>query len=327
MKILVAVYSQLGFWNLPEAHVARLRADFPQHSVLHATSPEQALERIPEADVVFMSELRPPQFAAARRLRWVHSPAAGVGGMLFPELVASPVIVTNSRGLGAATIAEHVLAVTLAMFRRLPIMFAKQHARQWAQAEAFGPPAPRTIAGSRVLVVGMGAIGKVVARHFLALGAAVTGIRRQGARSTDTTAIRIERPDRLLNLLPQADVVVIAAPQTRETRGLIGAGELAAMRADALLVNVSRGKIIDQAALVRALTDGTIGGAALDVFEREPLGQDSPLWSMPNVLVTPHMAGFRAEHWDDVTALFSENLRRFVEGRELLNVVDKVAGY
>lgn len=327
MNILVGVYSELGFWNLPSHHVTRLREAFPGHTFLHATSHADTMAMIPDADVVFMSELRSPQFNAARRVRWIHSPAAGVGGMLSPELAASPVVLTNSRGLGATTIAEHVLAVTLAMWRHLPMVFAKQQARQWAQAEAFGPPAPRTIAGARVLVIGMGSIGAVVAQHFAALGATVTGLRRRASRAHDVPGVRIESPDRLLDLLPWSDIVVIAAPQTSETRGLMGARALAAMRRDALLVNVSRGKIIDQAALVEALADGTLGGAALDVFEREPLPADSPLWTMPNVLVTPHMAGFRVEHWDDVIALFSDNLRRFVEGRELRNVVDKVAGY
>lgn len=325
MKILVGVYSELGFWNLPAHHVMRLGEAFPDQTVLHATSHADTMAMIPDADIVFMSELRGAQFTAARKVRWIHSPAAGVGGMLSPELVASPVVLTNSRGLGATAIAEHVLAVTLAMFRRLPMVVTKQQARQWAQAEAFGPPAPRTIAGSRVLVIGLGAIGGDVARHFVALGAQVTGLRRRAAHTHPS--IRVEPPDRLLSVLPDADIVVIAAPLTRETRGLIGERELAAMRRDALIVNVSRGKIIDQAALIGALAAGTIGGAALDVFEHEPLAADNPLWSMPNVLVTPHMAGFRAEHWDEVIALFAENLRRFVEGRELLNVVDKVAGY
>ena len=325
MNLLVGVYSELGFWNLPVHHVTRLREAFPDHTFLHATSHADTMTLIPDADVVFMSELRAPQFSAARRVRWIHSPAAGVGGMLSPELVASPVVLTNSRGLGATAIAEHVLAVTLAMLRRLPMVVAKQQARQWAQAEAFGPPAPRTIAGSRVLVIGMGAIGGDVARHFVALGAQVTGLRRRAAHTHPS--IRIEPPDRLLSVLPDADIVVIAAPLTRETRSLIGERALAAMRRDALIVNVSRGKIIDQVALLAALAACTIGGAALDVFEHEPLPTESALWTMPNVLVTPHMAGFRAEHWDDVIALFSDNLRRFVEGRELRNVVDKAAGY
>jgi len=137
----------------------------------------------------------------------------------------------------------------------------------------------------------------------------------------------VEPPDRLLELLPGADVVVIAAPQTRDTWGLIGAAELAAMRRDALLVNVSRGKLVDEAALASALARTPTLGAALDVFEQEPLPPDSPLWSLPNVLITPHVSGSRPDHWDAVTDLFEDNLRRFESGRPLLNVVNKEAGY
>src|SRR5205814_1162443 len=193
--ILVGIYSPFASWNIPAAHVARLRELFPQHTILHATSEQQALELIPRAQIAFMSEVRPNQLAAAGALEWIHSPAAGVGGMLFPALIDSPVIMTNSRGISAITITEHVLAVVL-----------------------------------------------------------------------------------VLALLPSADIVVLAAPQTTETRGLIGRRELEAMPRDAILVNVSRGKLVDEAELAEALARGTIGGAALDVFEREPLPPESPLW-------------------------------------------------
>ncbi|HEX6975599.1 MAG TPA: NAD(P)-dependent oxidoreductase, partial [Vicinamibacterales bacterium] len=209
LVVLVGVYSELGFWNLPAHHVARLREAFPEHIFLHATTHADTMAMIGDADVVFMSELRSPQFNAARKVRWIHSPAAGVGGMLSPELVASPVILTNSRGLGATAIAEHVLAVTLAMFRHLPMVFANQQQRRWAQAEAFGPPAPRTIAGTRVLVIGLGSIGSVVAQHFVALGATVTGLRRRPSAGEEHPGITVSSTAELHDLLPHHDVVVI----------------------------------------------------------------------------------------------------------------------
>jgi phosphoglycerate dehydrogenase-like enzyme len=178
-----------------------------------------------------------------------------------------------------------------------------------------------------VLVVGLGAIGTATAQAMSALGARVDAVRRASSRPKPAFVDTLAGPERLLNLLPSADVVVVAAPQTGESRGLIGARQLAAMRRDAILVNLSRGRLVDEAALARALADGEIGGAALDVFEQEPLPKESPLWSMDNVLITPHMAGFRPDHWDAVVDLFSENLRRFEAGQELLNVVDKRAGY
>jgi phosphoglycerate dehydrogenase-like enzyme len=312
-------------------HVARLRAGFPQHTFLHAVSDDQALALIGGADVAFTAELRPPQLTAAARLGWVHSPAAGVGAMMFPAMLESQVVMTNSRGISADTIAEHVLAVTLALFRKLPLALRSQAAREWAQDAVLAAPRIRTVAGASVLIVGLGSIGAATARRMAALGARVTGIRRTTGRAIPPGVEAVAPPDELLELLPLADVVVLAAPQTRRTTGLIGHAELAAMRPQSVLVNVSRGNLVDEAALVDALTapDGTrtLSAAALDVFAHEPLSPDSPLWSLPNVLVTPHMSGFRPDHWDAVTDLFAENLRRYEAGQTLLNVVDKGEGY
>jgi phosphoglycerate dehydrogenase-like enzyme len=325
--ILVGIYSPFAAWNIPASHVARLRDMFPHHTFLHATTGQQALELMPRAHVAFMSEVRPDQFDAAQVLEWIHSPAAGIGGMLFPALVDAPVVMSNSRGISAGTIAEHVLAVTLALFRKLPLAFRAQAARAWAQDELLQGPTLRTIQGSRVLVVGLGAIGAETARTMAALGARVSAIRRTTSQPPPDFVSEVAGPERLPAWLPTADVVVLAAPQTTETRGLIGKSELSAIRSDAILVNVSRGRLVDEPALADALGTGAIGGAALDVFEEEPLPRDSPLWALPNVLITPHMAGFRPDHWDAVVDLFAENLRRFEQGRELLNIVNKRAGY
>lgn len=329
--ILVGIYSPFAAWNIPAAYIDRLRGEFPHHQFLHAPGEIDALELIPGAHIGFMAEVRPEQLAAARHLEWIHSPAAGVGNMLFPAMIESRVMMSNSRGISADTIAEHVIAVTLVLFRKLTLAFRSQAARTWAQDAMLADPPLRTIAGSGVLVVGLGAIGTATARRMAALGAHVTGIRRRAARVRPEFVDRVATPDALLDLLPSADVVVLAAPQTGETRALLGARELAAMRRDAVLVNVSRGKLVDETALAAALTAPphvrTIGAAALDVFEHEPLSPDSPLWALPNVLITPHTAGFRPDHWDAVTTLFAENLRRFESGQPLLNLVDKEAGY
>jgi phosphoglycerate dehydrogenase-like enzyme len=329
--ILVGIYSPFAAWNIPAACVDRLRDEFSEHQFVHASNENEALERIPGAHVAFMSEVGPEHLAAARHLEWIHSPAAGLGGMLFPAMIESRVIMSNSRGISADTIAEHVLAVTLVMFRKLPLAFRSQAERVWAQDAMLADPPLRTIAGSHVLVVGLGAIGTATARRMAGLGARVTGIRRRASGPRPGFVDLVATPDALLDLLPLADVVVLAAPQTRETRGLIGARELAVMRRDALLVNVSRGKLVDEAALAAAQTAPpavrTLGGPAHDDFEHQPQSPDSPLWALPNVLITPHMAGFRRDHWDGVTTLFAENLRRFGSGHPLLNVVDKEAGY
>lgn len=328
LTILVAIYSPFAAWNIPARCVERLRDQFPGHRFLHAATEAEAVALIPQADVVFAAELRPAHLAAARRLRWVHSPAAGVGGMLFPGMIQSPVVLTNSRGISADTIAEHVIAVTLALFRKLPLTFSAQAVHEWAQDAVLAGAPLRLIGGSEALVVGLGAIGRATAQRFHALGARVTGIRRRASKPPPAGVNRVAPPDQLLDLLADADIVVLATPQTSATTGLIGARELAAMRPGAVLVNVGRGPLVDETTLVAALTgEPGIGGAALDVFLEEPLPRHSPLWDLANVVITPHVAGFRPEHWTAVTALFAANLRRFEAGLPLENPVDKRAGY
>lgn len=327
MQILVAIYSPFAGWSIPDLHVDRLRHLFPRHVFLQARSADEAVALVGEAEIAFASELRQPHLAAARRLRWIHSPAVGVGGMLFPEMITSPIVITNSRGVAAETIAEHVVACVLALFRKLPVAIRSQAAGEWAQdAIALSSPPVRMLRGAHVLVVGLGAIGTAVATRMLALGTTVAAVRRN-VSAPAPAGVRVYGPEALREGLAGADVVVIAAPHTTSTRGLIGREELQAMRHDAILVNVSRGAIVDEAALAGALASGTIGGAALDVFHHEPLPPDSPLWQLPNLLITPHTSWIRSDHWDAMTDLFVENLRRFEAALPLLNVVDKPAGY
>ncbi len=326
MQVLVAIYSPFAGWTIPERHIEALRRRFPRHEFLRARSADEAVSLVAEAEVAFASEVRRAHLAAARRLRWIHSPAVGVGGMLFPEMLESGVVITNSRGVAAETIAEHVLACVLAIFRKLPLAIRRQAAAEWAQEAIAAAPPVRMLAGACVLLVGLGAIGSAVARKMLALGAVVSAVRRNVAAPAPR-GVDVRPHDALRDALPSADVVVIAAPHTTATRGLIGRDELAAMRRDAVLVNVSRGALVDEVALADALARGIIGGAALDVFHDEPLPPASPLWTVPNLLITPHTSWIRTDHWDVMTNLFAENLQRFDAGQPLLNVVDKGAGY
>ena len=331
-SVLVGIYSRFPAWNIPDEHVTRLREQFPAHTFLHARTEDDALKMIGEAEIVFTAEMRRHVLESAPRVKWIHSPAAGLGGMLFPAMIQSPVVITNSRGLSADTIAEHVLAVVLAIFRKLPLAFDSQRSREWAQSGMTAGSAFRTIAGSRALIVGLGAIGIATAERLSSLSAHVDAVRRRPDLPRPSSINRVVSTEHLIDLLPSADIVVLAAPQTAATRHLIGNAELEAMRPGSVLVNVSRGALVDENALVRALTGDPAGGrrlaaAALDVFQHEPLSPDSPLWTLPNVLITPHVAGFLQNHWDAVTALFADNLRRFDSGQPLLNVVDKVAGY
>jgi len=327
MNVLIGVISPAAIWVIPQHFVDRLRRDFPQHNVLEAWDRDAIRRLLPEADVAFTPFVDRDVFPSATRLRWVQSPAVGVGSLMFPEVLASDVVITSARGIRARAIAEHVLGVTIALARHLPVAIRAQAARYWAQEELEGPAAVRTLQGMRMGIIGLGAIGGEVARIAAPFGFVVSAIRRRVDQPRPEGIEEVWPPDRLLDLLAASDVVVVAAPHTPETKRLIGRSEIAAMKHGAFLINVARGKLIDDAALVEALEDGRVGGAALDVFTIEPLDRESPYWDMPNVIVTPHTSGAMQDYWTPLVGLFAENLRRFESGRPLLNVVDKALGY
>ena len=325
MNILVGVISPAPAWVMPRWHVDRLRADFPQHTFLDAWDRDTLRRLLPEADVAFTPFVDRDVFASASRLRWVQSPAVGVGSLMFPELLASDVVVTTARGVRARSIAEHVLGVTIALARLLPAALRAQAQHHWAQEEL--ETRGRTLQGLHMGIVGLGAIGLEVANIAAPFGFRVSAIRRRVGDPVPAGVDAVWTPDRLDDLLAQSDVVVIAAPHTPETKRLIGRAQIDRMKAGALLVNVARGKLVDDEALIEALRAGRVGGAALDVFSQEPLDPSSPYWDLPNVIITPHTSGAMQDYWTPLVALFAENLRRFAKGDPLLNVVDKVAGY
>jgi D-2-hydroxyacid dehydrogenase (NADP+) len=327
MNVAVGVISPAPAWVMPRQFVDQLRRDFPQHRFIEAWDRETLRRALPEADVAFTPFVDRDLFASLTRLRWVQSPAVGVGGLMYPEMLASDVVLTSARGIRARAIAEHVLGVTIALARRLPVAIRAQAAHRWAQDELEGPAIDvRTLKGQRMGIVGLGAIGLAVAGLASPFGFRVTAIRRQ-ALPPPAGVEAVWLPERLHDLLAASDVVVLAAPHTPATKRLIGRRELDAIKRGAFLVNVARGKLIDDEAVIEALRDGRLGGAALDVFSEEPLSDGSPYWDLPNVIVTPHTSGALRDYWTPLVALFSENLRRFERGEPLLNVIDKVAGY
>jgi phosphoglycerate dehydrogenase-like enzyme len=325
MKIVIGVISPAPAWVMPQGFVDQLRADFPQHTFLDAWDRETLRRLLPEADVAFTPFIDRDVFASATRLRWVQSPAVGVGSLMFPDLLASEVVLTSARGIRARSIAEHVLGVTIALARRLPATLRAQTAHRWAQDEL--ETQARTLQGQRMGIIGLGAIGLEVAKIAAPFGFRVSAIRRRAGEPVPDDVEEVWTPDRLPDLLAQSDVVVLAAPHTPETKRLIGRAQIDRMKPGALLVNVARGKLVDDEALIDALRDGRLGGAALDVFSQEPLEPSSPYWDLPNVIVTPHTSGAMQDYWTPLVALFADNLRRFEKGEPLRNVVDKVAGY
>jgi phosphoglycerate dehydrogenase-like enzyme len=303
-----------------------LRRRFPDVVVDSPDGPAEVDRLLPEADVVLGWAVKPANFDRARRLRWIQVTAASVAGLLFPALIESPVIVTNGRGLWSESMADHAIGVILMFARKLHLIRDAQRERRWVQTELGASGPFRSIAGATVGLIGFGTIGRAIAERARALGMDVLAVRRNPA-DDPAPAHAQWPPERLPELLERSDYVVLAPPLTSETRGLIGAAEIARMRPGAVLINLGRGPLVDEAALIRALESGALAGAALDVFDQEPLPPESPLWGFPQVILTPHVSGLGERLWERAIELFARNLAAFREGRPLENLVDKKAGY
>jgi phosphoglycerate dehydrogenase-like enzyme len=314
---------------MPRRFVEQIRGDFPQHTILDAWDLETIRRLLPEADVAFTPWVDRDIFSTLPRLRWIQAPAAGVGHLLYPEMLASEVLLTHAGGIRARSIAEHVLGVTIALARHFPLTLRHQVKHEWIQdqLEGSGMSTIRTLRGARMGIVGLGSIGMEIARVAAPFGFRVSAIRRRTDGAPPEGVEEVLAPDALSSVLASSDVLVLCAPLTAETHGLIGAREVAQMQRGALLINVGRGKLIVDDAVVEGLRSGHLGGAALDVFTHEPLDPASPYWDLPNVIVTPHTSGAMDDYYTPLVALFAENLRRFEQGQPLLNVVDKAAGY
>ncbi|THJ67974.1 D-2-hydroxyacid dehydrogenase [Arthrobacter echini] len=310
--------------------------------VLEGTHPVRRLERVRElaevrvvqqeglvqaldgADVLylwdFFSGALPAAWHAAGSLRWLHCAAAGVDRLLFPELVASDVVVTNAHGVFDAPMAEYVLAAMLHAAKGFGPLRDQQREATWVWREG------RNIAGTRALVVGTGSIGRHTARLLRAVGVRVEGVGRVAAEHDDDFG-RVHAAADLARLAGDVDWLVLVAPLTPATENLVDARVIGALPDAAVLINVGRGRLLDERALVSRLRDGTLAGAVLDTFAVEPLPPDNPLWSLPSVLVTPHMAS-NADSWrDDLAAQFERNFLLWSAGEPLPGVVDKALGY
>ncbi|TKV28459.1 D-2-hydroxyacid dehydrogenase [Arthrobacter sp. NamB2] len=314
----------------------------PVVAVLEGARPVRGLERVAEladirvtkadglagaldgADVLYLwdyfSGALPAAWHAAGSLRWLHVAAAGVDKLLFPGLVSSDVTVTNAHGIFDQPMAEYVLGAVLHAAKGFGPLRDQQREAQWSWREG------RNIAGTRAMVVGTGSIGRHTARLLRAVGVRVEGVGRTAAEDDEDFG-RIHASGNLVRVVEDVDWLVLVAPLTPATVNLVSAEVIDAMKPSAVLINVGRGRLVDEDALVRRLRAGTLGGAVLDTFAVEPLPQANSLWSLPSVLVTPHMAS-NADSWlDDLAAQFERNFLLWVEGRALPGVVDKVLGY
>lgn len=281
-----------------------------------------------ETEVIFTSPIIPPDIVStAPKLRWVQLTSAGVDRLLDSDLLRSRVAVTTASGIHAVPIGEYVLGVMLAFAKALHRAMRSQTERVWR------PYWADELQGKTVGIVGLGAIGSYVARLAKALGMRVLATRRSARQRASGGEAGVPDVDELLPaadlpyLLAESDYVVIAVPLTAASRGLIGEKELGAMKPTAVIINIARGAIIDERALLHALKEGWIAGAALDVFEREPLPAESELWEMENVIVTPHISGGTPRYMQLAVELFCDNLRRYLAGQPLRNLVDLTRGY
>ena len=259
-------------------------------------------------------------WGSAGSLKWIQSASAGVDRLLFPDLAASHVVLTNARGIYEEAMAEYVLGLMLVMAKGLRGVLERQGRAEWEHRQT------ERLERKRALVVGTGPIGRAIARDCRALRMSVRGVART-THPGDADMVEIFGVERLTDAVATADYVVNALPATEETRHVFDREVFAAMSPSARFVNVGRGSTVDEEALITALRSGGIAGAALDVFEDEPLPRDSPLWSLPNVIVSPHMGGDAAGWREAAVELFVRNLERYLTGRPLLNVVDKTRGY
>lgn len=343
-RLLLDLRDARPVWDIPEWAVDAIRAELPQEwEMVQVESladgrgdggepSDEALRAIADAEIYMGYGFPPALFQAAHRdgetqLKWVHTGAAGVGSSLHEGVRNSRIVLTNSAGIYAVPMAETLLAMILYFARGLDIAIEAQRRCAW-EKEPFqaADTVVREIGDATLGILGFGGIGRELARRATAMGTRVLALKRRPAEAPRGVELLFGE-DGLDRLLLESDYVAITLPETEATRGMIGATEIGRMKTRAVLLNVGRGRIVDQGALVAALQAGRLRGAGLDVFVEEPLPPDSPLWRLPNVLVLPHVSGTSDGYWRRQIELIVQNLRRYRRGEPLRNTVDKGAGY
>ena len=287
-----------------------------------AAARKQLDELLADAAIIYGFRLPADVLTRAPKLKWFQTMSAGVDRFLTEEFKRSQVVMTSVSGIHAVPIGEFVLGLMLMLAKQTPLAFQQKQQKLWKSYLA------TELRGKIVGIVGLGNIGREVARLAQAFGMKVVAMRRSAGRSRRTRYVdKLYLRDQLQALLAESDFVVLTLPLTAETERIIGEAELRAMKPTAYIINIARGNLVDEEALIKALQEHRIAGAGLDVFSKEPLPADSPLWEMPNVIMSPHIAGGMADYIDRATDIFIQNLRRYLKGESLLNIVNKEIGY
>jgi len=326
-KLIVCANHPFSEWCAKPQLADAIRERWSKMRVVHLPNYLALSEELPDAHIFVGASLRAEQFTQAKQLQWIHSTAAGVSQLMYPELRSSGVIVTNPSGIFSAPMAEHTMGMIVALARNFPDTVRFQDAAKWAQQDLWDKPQRLTeINGSLLLIVGYGSIGRELSKRARAFDMRIWGVTRSGKGCTPSVE-KILPISELHEALPHADYVVIAAPDTPETKRLIGAEQMGRMKRGARLINIGRGSLLDEAALIAALYSGQLSGAALDVTAVEPLPADSALWKAPNLFITPHTSGVSDRLWQRETELLLQLLEEWFAGKELSNRVDLSRGY
>jgi len=336
VNVLVARWLEEGYRSQIAAVDPRIRLSYAAEQMAAETkSPRLAIDRAPgesaggdldsllrEAEVIYGLRFPANILKRAPRLKWVQTSSAGVDTLVSTTLWQSDVILTNVSGIHAIPMREYVLSMMLMFVKHAHVYFANKQDRVWKQHM------PDELCWKTMGVVGLGSIGEAVARAAKAFDMRIVATRRHVTEhETSAVADALYPSDKLLEMLGESDFVVVTVALTEKTRKLIGEREFRAMKPTAYMINIARGAVIDEAALIKALKEKWIAGAGLDVFEKEPLPQNSELWTMPNVIITPHVAGVTPGYNARAMGVFCENLRRYLAGQPLLNVIDRTRGY
>ena len=306
--------------GMPSSEVQVLQKAVPSVNIVGASG-EAVLKEIADADGV-IGGLRPEQFRAAKKLKWVQATSTGMEHQLFPELVNSSVTLCNTKNLYGPQIADHAFAFLLSLTRRLNVTIPNQHKEEWPR----GREGMFELNGKTAVVLGIGGIGYNIAQRAHGFGMKVIGVDLRDFPPNNIIS-KVVTPERLDEVLPEADVVFIAAPHTKKTEGMMGSKQFSLLKKGSYYIAMSRGKVTDTNALVKALDEGRLAGAGLDVTDPEPLPKGHPLWKFPNVVITPHSSGGSDNLASRMRTLYIENLTRFGKDQPLMNVVDKQAGF
>jgi phosphoglycerate dehydrogenase-like enzyme len=326
-KLVICVWHPFTFWRPQPVLAESVRNRWAEMRVLHLPDYDHLPQELPDTDIFVGYSLRPQQLKLAKNLKWLHSTAAGVAQLMYPELRDSGIMVTNPSGIFSVPMAEHTMGLLIALARNFSDSVRYQDNFHWGQQDLWDKPQRLTeLNGQLLLIVGYGSIGRELARRAHAFDIRVWGVTRSG-KGDPTYAEKIVPAAQLDEVLVQADYVVVAAPETQETAQLMSAARIAKMKRGARLINVGRGSLLDEAALLDALESGALAGAAVDVAGTEPLPPESPLWKAPNLFITPHTSAVSDRLWLRQADILVQLLERWFDGRELFNQVDFTRGY